>query len=160
MTHCAGYRAAALARERDLLTIGIDAEVHEALPDGVLDLVSIAAERTRQRQLAAEEPGVCWDRLLFSAKEAVYKAWYPLTRAWLDFAEADVTLDVSGRFTAALLVPGPVVEGREVTGFSGRWLVRDGLLLAAIAVPAIAVPAVPAAGLEEPVAGLEEPAGG
>jgi 4'-phosphopantetheinyl transferase EntD len=131
MTHCAGYRAAALARERDLLTIGIDAEVHEALPAGVLDLVSVAAERSRLRQLAAAEPGVCWDRLLFSAKESVYKAWYPLTHAWLDFAEADVTLDVSGGFTAALLVSGP-----PVAGFEGRWLVRDGLLLTAIAVAA------------------------
>jgi 4'-phosphopantetheinyl transferase EntD len=25
-----------------------------------------------------------WDRLLFSAKEAVYKAWFPLVGEWLD----------------------------------------------------------------------------
>jgi 4'-phosphopantetheinyl transferase EntD len=130
MTHCAGYRAAALAHARDVATIGIDAEVHEALPAGVLDLVSVPAERARLRRLAADEPGVCWDRLLFSAKESVYKAWYPLTRAWLDFAEADVVLERSGQFTATLLVPGPVA------GFTGRWLVRDGLMLTAIAVPA------------------------
>jgi 4'-phosphopantetheinyl transferase EntD len=130
MTHCAGYRAAALAHVRDIATLGIDAEVHEALPAGVLDLVSLPAERSRLRQLAADEPGVCWDRLLFSAKESVYKAWYPLTRAWLDFAEADVVLERSGEFTATLLVPAPV------TGFTGRWLVRDGLMLTAIAVPA------------------------
>jgi 4'-phosphopantetheinyl transferase EntD len=130
MTHCAGYRAAALAHGQDLSTIGIDAEVHEALPQGVLDLVSIAAERARLRRLAAEEPAVCWDRLLFSAEESVYKAWYPMTKRWLDFTEADVELDASGRFTARLVVPGPVPE------FDGRWLVRDGLVLTAIAVPA------------------------
>jgi hypothetical protein len=28
-----------------------------------------------------------------------------------------------------------VLEGRPLTGFTGRWLARDGLLLAAIAVP-------------------------
>jgi 4'-phosphopantetheinyl transferase EntD len=134
MTHCAGYRAAALAHGRDLRTIGIDAEVHEALPQGVLDLVSIAAERARLRRLSADEPGVCWDRLLFSAKESVYKAWYPLTRRWLDFAEADVELDSSGAFSARLVVSGPV------TAFDGRWLVRDGLVLTAIAVPANPVP--------------------
>jgi 4'-phosphopantetheinyl transferase EntD len=130
MTHCSGYRAAALAHARDVLTIGIDAEVHEALPAGVLDLVSVPDERPRLRRLAADEPAVCWDRLLFSAKEAVYKAWFPLTRAWLDFTEADLTLHRSGGFSARLLVPGPV------SGFEGRWLVRDGLLLTAIAVPA------------------------
>jgi 4'-phosphopantetheinyl transferase EntD len=130
MTHCAGYRAAALAHRRDMLTIGIDAEVHEALPAGVLDLVSLPAERARLRQLSADEPGVCWDRLLFSVKESVYKAWFPLTRTWLDFEQADVTLGPSGQFTATLLVPAPV------PGFAGRWLVRDGLVLTAIAVPA------------------------
>lgn len=130
MTHCAGYRGAALAHARDMLTIGIDAEVHEELPGGVLDLVSVPEERPRLRRLAADEPGVCWDRLLFSAKEAVYKAWFPLTRTWLDFAEADLTLHPSGGFSARLLVPGPV------SGFEGRWLARDGLVLTAIAVPA------------------------
>jgi 4'-phosphopantetheinyl transferase EntD len=128
MTHCAGYRAAALALERDMLTIGIDAEVHEALPAGVLKLVSLPAERATLRQLAAAEPRVCWDRLLFSVKESVYKAWFPLTRRWLNFEEAEVTLDPSGRFTASLLVSAPV------PGFEGRWLVRDGLVLTAIAV--------------------------
>jgi 4'-phosphopantetheinyl transferase EntD len=130
MTHCAGYCAAALARGRDVRTIGIDAEVHEALPQGVLDRVSIAPEQARLRRLAADEPGVCWDRLLFSAKEAIYKAWFPLTRRWLHFEQADVELDPAGTFTARLLVEGPV------PGFAGRWLVRDGLVLTAITVAA------------------------
>jgi 4'-phosphopantetheinyl transferase EntD len=107
-------------------TIGIDAEVHEPLPQGVVELVSITPERARLRRLAADEPGVCWDRLLFSAKEAVYKAWYPLTLRWMGFEEADVELDASGRFSTRLLVPGPV------PGFDGRWLVRDGLVLTSI----------------------------
>jgi hypothetical protein len=37
-----------------------------------------------------------------------------------------------------LLEPGPVLGGRPLTGFNGRWLARDGLLLTAIAVPAAA----------------------
>ena len=32
------------------------------------------------------------DRLLFSAKESVYKACYPLTRRWLDFSGCRVAL--------------------------------------------------------------------
>jgi 4'-phosphopantetheinyl transferase EntD len=129
ITHCDGYRAAVVARECDVMTIGIDAEVHEALPPGVLDLVALPAEHDRLHRLAADTPELCWDRLLFSVKESVYKAWYPLTHHWLDFTEADVTLDPTGEFFARLLVSGPV------SGFAGRWLVRDGLLLAAIAGP-------------------------
>jgi 4'-phosphopantetheinyl transferase EntD len=99
------------------------------VPDGVLSLVALAAERAMLAELAAGHPGVCWDKLLFSAKEAVYKAWFPLTHAWLDFTGARITIDPeAGTFDAAVLVPAPF------TGFSGRWLARDGLLLAAVVV--------------------------
>src|SRR5260370_32090209 len=93
ITHCAGYRAAAVARARDVLTIGLDAEPDDVLPDGVIDLVSLPRERDRLRDLAAAAPGTCWDRLLFSAKEAVYKAWFPLALRWLGLQDADITLN-------------------------------------------------------------------
>jgi 4'-phosphopantetheinyl transferase EntD len=137
MTHCAGYRAAALSRDRDAATIGIDAEPHDVLPAGVLALITRPEEREWLAGTGARSPHVHWDRLLFCAKEAVYKSWFPLTGRWLDFQEASVTPDPStGTFTARLLVPGPVLDGRELTEFAGRFLVARGLVLVAIAVRA------------------------
>ncbi|MGH2974665.1 MAG: 4'-phosphopantetheinyl transferase family protein [Solirubrobacterales bacterium] len=145
ITHCAGYRACALARATDLLTIGVDAERDEPLPDGLLADVALPEERRRMRGLEAVAPGVSWDRLLFSIKEAVYKAWFPLARRWLGFEDATVAIDGQrGTFSARLLVPGPSVGGAELTDFSGRWLAEGGLLFAAIAVPAGASPAASA----------------
>ncbi|GAB3967057.1 4'-phosphopantetheinyl transferase superfamily protein [Actinoallomurus acanthiterrae] len=133
MTHCDGYRASAVARARDLLTIGIDAEPNGPLPDGVLEAVSRPEERVWLTDLLATEPGVRWDRLLFSAKESVYKAWFPLTRRWLGFEDASVTVDPeAGTFAAVLTVTPPEVDGRPLTGFTGRWLARDGLIVTAI----------------------------
>jgi 4'-phosphopantetheinyl transferase EntD len=143
ITHCDGYRACALARQEDLIAIGIDAELDAPLPDGVIGDIALPEERRALDALAAEEPGVSWDRLLFSAKEAVYKAWFPLAGRWLGFEDALVEIDRGRRsFSARLLVPGPRVEDRELRGFAGRWLARDGLLLAAIGVAAGAEPAV------------------
>jgi 4'-phosphopantetheinyl transferase EntD len=140
ITHCAGYCAAAVARTQDLLTIGLDAEPNAALPGGVLELISLPAERARLRELAAAAPGIGWDRLLFCAKEAVYKAWFPITRRWLDFKEASVTFAPAapdtGTFTASILVPGPVIGDRLITSFTGRWLSSRNLLLTAITVTA------------------------
>jgi 4'-phosphopantetheinyl transferase EntD len=136
LTHCAGYRAAAVARRGDMRTVGIDAEPNEPVPDGVLAAVADSGERAAVAALAAAAPGIAWDRLLFSAKESVYKAWYPLTARWLDFLAAEVTLDPAGAFTAALRVPGPVVDGAALAAFAGRWVARRGLLATAIAVPA------------------------
>jgi len=112
MTHCDGYRAAAVACAADLASVGIDAEPHEALPDGLLDFVSIPAERGPLAELAMRRPDVAWDRLLFSAKESVFKAWFPLTRRWLDFTECAVEFDPeAGTFRGRLLVPGNLLNG-------------------------------------------------
>jgi 4'-phosphopantetheinyl transferase EntD len=135
ITHCAGYRAAAVARASQVLAIGLDAELDLPLPGGVLDVVSLAAERDSLADLARSAPGPNWDRMLFCAKESVYKAWFPLTGRWLGFEQAHITFDAAaGAFTARLLVPGPEVDGRELTAFDGRWLARGGLILAAITV--------------------------
>jgi 4'-phosphopantetheinyl transferase EntD len=159
ITHCAGYRAAAVARSGDLLAIGIDAEPDGPLPAGVLDVVSLPAERGRLRAQAEARPAVHWDRVLFSAKESVYKAWFPLTRRWLGFDEAEITLGTvdgtvagsvhggadgsvdgsvdgiaGGTVEARFLVPGPVIGGQPLAGVSGRWMARDGLVLTAITV--------------------------
>ena len=134
MTHCDGYRAAAVALEEKVRTVGVDAEPNGPLPDGVLEAIALPAE-IEWLERVGDSYGVCWDRLLFSAKESVYKAWFPLTRRWLDFEEAVVTPDpAEGTFAARLLVPGPVVEGRTLTGFAGRWMVDRGLVATAITV--------------------------
>lgn len=134
MTHCAGYRAAAVARSRELLSVGIDAEPHAAMPGATLEVVLRHEERARLRALADAHPELHWDRIVFCVKEAVYKAWFPLTRAWLDFADVSATVDPQGSFSARLLVRGPRVAGDELNGFSGRWVVGRGLVLAATSV--------------------------
>lgn len=123
LTHCAGFSAAAIGRTTQFLSIGIDAEPDEPLREGLLEHISLPRERA---QLVRGE-GPHWDRLLFSAKESVYKAWFPLARRWLGFHEAAITLEPDGTFDVDLLVPGPV------RGFRGRWLARDGLIVTAIA---------------------------
>ncbi len=140
ITHCAGYRAAALAHSSDIAAIGVDAEPEGPLPDGVRDMITSQQEMPVLAALMAAAPGTSWDKLLFSAKESVYKAWFPLAQRWLGFKDAAVSINPDdGTFTVRLLVPGPVLAGRELTGFSGRWLARDGLVITSVAVPAARV---------------------
>lgn len=136
MTHCAGFRAAAVARTESTVSLGIDAEPNGPLPDGVLEVVSLPRERAGLAELSRQRPEVHGDRLLFSAKESVFKTWYPLTRRELDFTEAELDFDPAGTFSARLLVPGPEVAGRRHGTFSGRWAVGRGFVVTAIALPA------------------------
>jgi 4'-phosphopantetheinyl transferase EntD len=137
-----------VARTRDVVTIGLDAEPDQELPDGVLDVISLPSERARLRNLAVAEPDTCWDLVLFSAKESIYKAWFPLTGRWLGFEDADITINsVNGTFKARLLVPAPIVSGSPLADFTGRWLASDGLVLTAIAPLAASSPALPQNGV-------------
>jgi 4'-phosphopantetheinyl transferase EntD len=138
ITHCSGYRAAAVAPAGQVAALGLDAEPNRPLrADGLLDYITTEQERARLAVLAGQVPGVCWDKLLFSAKEAVYKAWYPLAGCRLDFRSADLVIDPhQGTFTARLLVPGPPVGGSPLTTLSGRWLAGRGLLVTAVVIGA------------------------
>lgn len=135
ITHCSGYCAAAVARADEIVTLGIDAEIHEPLPAGILDEIAVPGELDWLRTRAGD--GTCWDRLLFSAKESVFKAWFPLAGRWLDFEDARISFAPgSGTFDAQLLVEGPRVAGSEVRGFSGRFHAGEGLVLTAITMAA------------------------
>lgn len=142
MTHCDGYRAAALARSSDVLAVGIDAEPDLPLPAGLVETIALPREQAWLRRDAALDPvasasSVHRDRLLFSAKEAVYKTWYPMMRSELDFDDAEITFGTDaegpGTFEARILRPARGPHGREVDRFSGRWLARRGLIVTAIA---------------------------
>jgi len=133
MTHCAGYAAAAVGPVPQISAIGIDAEPDVPLPDGVLDLIATAAERD-SLAVAGMEPGSpSWDRLLFSAKEAVYKAWFPLAGEWLDHQQAEIIFDPrDGTFAALLSRDGLIVNGHHVRRLHGRWIRDRGILLTAV----------------------------
>jgi 4'-phosphopantetheinyl transferase EntD len=122
ITHCAGYRACAAARTADVAALGIDAEPDAGLPAGLIESVAGHAERAWIARQAAAGPAVCWDRLLFSAKEAVGKLWYPLTGEWPGFGQVAVFPDPAGTFDAR-------VAGSRLTG---RWLARGGLIVTAV----------------------------
>ena len=87
--------------------------------------------------LAHAVPLTHWGRLLFSAKESVYKAWYPLTGRWLGFEDARLTIDpAAGTFAAKLLVDGARKDGEPpLTELHGRFLVARGLIATAVTMP-------------------------
>jgi 4'-phosphopantetheinyl transferase EntD len=137
LTHCTGYRGAVVGRTTEMRSVGVDAEPHDVLPNGVLDAISLGAERREIEAMAALPSGLHWDRILFCAKEATYKAWYPLTKRWLGFEDAHIVFDLdtsgfAGGFVSTILVDGCALTGPPLTALTGRWSVAQGLVLTGI----------------------------
>lgn len=134
LTHCEGYRGAVVGRSGAVRSVGIDAEPHGALPERVLEAVSLPEERD---EITALPDHLHWDRILFCAKEATYKAWFPVTGRWLGFEDARITFDVDvdgsgGGFVSRILVDPAARSGPPLAELAGRWSVASGLALTAI----------------------------
>lgn len=130
LTHCAGYRAAVAGYSLQIRTLGIDAEPADSLPPGVFEAIALPAE---QEHISILAEGVHWDRILFCAKEATYKAWYPLTGRWLGFEDAHIHVHEDGTFETEILIDGSTTDGGvPLTHFEGKWVCDKGIIITAI----------------------------
>jgi 4'-phosphopantetheinyl transferase EntD len=117
--------------------LGIDAEPHQPLPEGIVELIADGNERRSLTQLAATDPSIAWDRLLFSAKESIYKAWFSLAGTWLDFTECELSVQAHNQtFAGNLLIRGPNIGARTIERFNGRWAILDHHIITAVWEPA------------------------
>ncbi|MEA2589476.1 MAG: hypothetical protein QOH66_2403 [Actinomycetota bacterium] len=89
ITHCRGYVAAAVVSSDHLTALGIDAEERGAVGSELESFLCTPAEMQRYR--ACEQAS--WRTLLFSAKESVFKALYPLRHFELEFSDLEVVLE-------------------------------------------------------------------
>lgn len=89
ITHCDGAALAVVAQTSQYRTLGIDIEDTSPLDQDLWDTVLTDAER-------AQRPNGDTAKQIFCAKEAVYKAQYPVTHERIAFEDLDVTLAKNG----------------------------------------------------------------
>ena len=86
LAHDARVAVAAVGMRADVDALGIDVEPAECLPSELLDLVATPQERLNLGYDAYH------GRLLFVAKEAVYKAVHPLDHTFLEHHDIEINL--------------------------------------------------------------------
>lgn len=133
ITHCNTLCAVAVAPAAGWLGLGLDVEPAEPLEDRLLPMILREAEFAR---LDALPPALrpIGGRLVFSIKEAVYKAIYPSCRVFLDFQQVEIAFSGEDGFVADVLVPGAAPRGFE--RLHGRFRVAHGHMGAAVVLPA------------------------
>ncbi len=137
IAHKAGWAASVAGRAAGYAGLGLDLETAEPLPAALA--VEVCKPEGWAEGCTVEMPdGRRLDRgkLVFSAKECLFKAYYPAAGYFLDFPEAQVTFaPAAGVFEAALVsANAPSLAGRRT--FQGCFGMVGGLVFAAMAVPA------------------------
>ncbi len=133
ITHHDGACLAIAARDQRLGGLGLDLEARADLPGDLWPEILTGAEGD---WLAAQAPGSRGGlvRMIFSAKEATYKALYPVSGRVVGFDAMTIRPDPeAGRFTARLSIGfGPYGAG---TVLRGHILQAGPHVLSALAVP-------------------------
>lgn len=129
ISHTDSWCAAAVARAEDVRAIGIDLEPATPLKEALWRRVCTPKERDWLRELP--ESGLT-GKVLFSAKESVYKCQYPLTTKFLGFHAVEVEIG-DGTFRAVFQQGAGEFQPGDV--ISGRYLVEEGLVATACELP-------------------------
>ena len=120
ITHCRDACVAVCAKTEDMISLGVDVEPLKPLPEGVEQYV-----HTPEDKRTMAKNGSLPERLIFSAKESLYKCYYPLLGQFIGFQEVSLAIDVheqTFQFTPAedCTTPFP-----GEFAFHGRYLVEE-----------------------------------
>lgn len=118
IAHCRDLCLAVCAVDGEIAGLGIDVEPLSPLPEGVDSHIHTQAEAAfMQRQ-----PDGFPQRLIFCAKESIYKCYYPLVKRYFGFQSVTLTIDVErGRF-GFRPTPECKIEFPAGLVFHGRYL--------------------------------------
>jgi len=123
ITHCGSFWAATVARRSHIRGLGVDAAVNRPLEPHVRELIVSSDEEAAWAERSSAD--AAWDVVLFSAKEAVFKAWWPARRQWLEFTDVAIALDdTTGNFAACISL-----AAGETQTISGHFTTCRGLVL-------------------------------
>ncbi len=124
ISHSKEVVAVAAARSEDVPCLGLDVEASTVSlnlvdnllrPDEQTQLIGLSEDEIRRRAT-----------IIFSAKEAFYKAQYPTTETFLGFMDVRLDMDLKAqRATAVVVREDSPLRGMELSGFwlqSGPWV--------------------------------------
>ena len=134
ISHTTGFCAVAAGHRQDWRAIGLDVEIDQRVTAELYPQFLTSVEQAWLRdQPITQADGLA--TLIFSAKEAFYKAQYPMTGEWLEFADLEIRLTGTG-----VIDVRPTRRLQLEASISGPWIGRyarfDGLVATGLAFPA------------------------
>lgn len=132
ISHSGRFAAAIAGYGTEFAGLGLDIEGAAPLSDGVRRHVLTPEERDRfDASPRAGAAPRC--KLSFIAKEALFKAVYPITGRFFGFQDARIDVDPDGTWSAAMADPPPFAQTADGI-VRGRWAAAAGMLIAVVCI--------------------------
>ena len=132
ITHSAGFAAVAVGLKKEIKGIGIDLECFSKSVDFKIKRhVCVDSELEWLESLPTEKANRAL-RIIFSAKESIFKCIYPRTKTYLSFKDAEVTLNETENSFSFIIFkscPGLIQPGFP---HHGRYSEMDKILLTSV----------------------------
>jgi len=125
ISHCGPLAAAAVARRIDISAVGIDLESDQPLDENLLAMICRPTER---KWLQETGQALATAKLIFSAKESIYKCIWPTIRHFVNFQDIGIRLDTD----AGAFVPVEWADNLPdalIGPIAGRYRVKNGWIL-------------------------------
>lgn len=125
ISHCGRHAAAVAAHHSDIPGLGVDLELNESLEDPLLKMVCRPEELHRLDRSGTD---YFLDKLIFSAKESLYKCVWPTLRQFIDFQEIEIRLDLAG-YRYAAVSHNPQLPDALINRIHGRFMHMGDLII-------------------------------
>ncbi len=117
ISHCQDLCIAACAKQHPIISLGLDAEPMQPIKPGVEQYIQTKAEMAYLKSLVPRLP----ERLVFSAKESLYKCFYPLLKTFFGFHTVEIVIDVEKKHFGFKPVRNAKVDFPKNMTFHGRY---------------------------------------
>jgi len=132
ITHSVGFAAVAAGLKNEIKGIGIDMEsLSRSVDFNIRRQVCIDSELEWLESLPTKQANRAL-RIIFSAKESIFKCLYPATKTYLTFKDAEVTINETENnfsFTINKSCPGIIQQGFP---HHGRYSEKEKMLLTSV----------------------------
>jgi 4'-phosphopantetheinyl transferase EntD len=119
ISHCDAFCGAVVAERRSFSAVGFDVETAEPLDRPLCELIAVAEEIEEATRALSVLPDKA-AKLIFSIKEAVFKAYWPATGKFLDFHDVFIGFGASLSHFEARLISDDAPDLRGHRTFYGR----------------------------------------
>ncbi len=119
ISHCQELCIAACAKQHPIISLGLDVEPLKPLKPGLEKYIHTTAETAYLESFSPRLP----ERLVFSAKESLYKCFYPLLETFFGFHAVEIAIDDQNHQFGFKPTGNPKIHFPENLEFYGHYMV-------------------------------------